>query len=108
MFTPDEIYSILGADEGTEFCSYYDITAQETYDGAIPSRNSVMTYNLIYFAENNDHSKFAECLKRHCSFMDAAASGYPQGHCFHLFSLFPAKKIICRDNICRQTDEAIL
>ena len=81
---------------------------KETYDGAIPSGNSVMTYNLIYFAENNDHSKFAECLKRHCSFMDAAASNYPAGHCFHLFSLYPAKKIICRDNTCRQTDEVIV
>ena len=81
---------------------------KETYDGAIPSGNSVMTYNLLYFADRTDSPEITGSLNRHRSFMDAAASGYPQGHCFHLFSLFPAKKIICRDNICRQTDEAIL
>ena len=81
---------------------------KETYDGAIPSGNSVMTYNLIYFTDKTDSPEFTECLRRHRSFMDSAASNYPAGHCFHLFSLYPAKKIICSGNVCRQTDEVIV
>lgn len=93
---------------------------KETYDGAIPSGNSIMMYNLLFLSSFEVESMedattkpaksslIRKFLTKHRSFMNSAASSYPTGHAFYLFSLFPAKKIICRDNICQQTDEDIL
>lgn len=81
---------------------------KETYDGAMPSGNSVMMYNMLFLIDAVDSPEIKNFLPKHREFMQNAAANYPAGYCFYLFSLFPVKKIICRDNVCQPTDEDIL
>lgn len=72
---------------------------KETYDGAIPSGNSVMAYNLIkLFALTND-VHLEEALEKHINFMSSATADYPTGNSFYLLSLlmytYPQKSIVC-------------
>ena len=68
---------------------------KETYDGAMPSGNSVMAYNLtrLYALEGSD--EFDAVLKKQESFMNAASDGYPPGNSFYLYSMLPTEQIVC-------------
>ena len=72
---------------------------KETYDGAIPSGNSVMTYNLIKLSAIAGDSKLEEILQKQIAFMSSAASMYPMGNSFYLLSLImmiePLKQVVC-------------
>lgn len=69
---------------------------KETYDGAIPSGNSVMTMNLVIL--NFLIGDFEDILHQQISFMSGQASGAPAGHSFYLYSLLtdaaPERKIV--------------
>lgn len=90
---------------------------KESYDGALPSGNAVMYYNLSRLAAlpegesaiatEHEMSMLNETLKKHRCFMNGQSANYPAGHCFYLLSLFPAKKIICRDDACRPGDDIL-
>ena len=72
---------------------------KETYDGAIPSGNSVMAYNLIKLSAITNDSKLKEITKNHISFMSSSLSEYPIGNSFYLLSLlmllYPSKYVVC-------------
>lgn len=60
---------------------------KETYDGAMPSGNSMMAYNLLrlsQYYENDDYASFAEAQLR---FMITEVSSYPAGYVMFLNAL---------------------
>ncbi len=60
---------------------------KETYDGAIPSGNSVMYYNLSRIYHHTGYEKFFRILKEQKEFMSSKAHPYPAGYGFYLYAL---------------------
>lgn len=60
---------------------------KETYDGALPSGNSVMAYVLVRLSQLAGDADYEELAKRQLAFMSGAAEGYPAGHCMFLIAL---------------------
>ena len=69
---------------------------KETWDGAMPSGNSVMAYNLSRLALLTEDEKISERAAKQNRFMDGEAAAYPMGYAFYLYSLLPVKKVFCR------------
>ncbi|MDE7286332.1 MAG: thioredoxin domain-containing protein, partial [Lachnospiraceae bacterium] len=70
---------------------------KETYDGALPSGNSVMAYCFVRLFQILGDQKY-ECLaKKQLAFLSGEAGGYPAGHCMFLIALLfylnPPRKI---------------
>ena len=63
------------------------INPKETYDGAIPSENSVMTYNLVRLYQTTEKDKYNEYLKKQINFMSANAFEYPTGNSMFLIAM---------------------
>lgn len=59
---------------------------KETYDGAIPSGNSVMAYNLARLYQLIDNEKYSDAFKVQSEFISTQANAYPAGYCMYLFS----------------------
>ncbi|MDD4124355.1 MAG: thioredoxin domain-containing protein [Eubacteriales bacterium] len=57
---------------------------KETYDGAMPSGNSIMAYNLVRLFYITHDKKTEEALKKQMAFMSAEAGDYPAGHAMFL------------------------
>lgn len=72
---------------------------KETYDGALPSGNSVAGYVFAKLAALTGESKWMEERDKQFSFLAGAMEGLPSGHCFGLFGmaevLYPAMELIC-------------
>jgi uncharacterized protein YyaL (SSP411 family) len=68
---------------------------RETYDGAMPSGNSVMAFNLSRLAALTGSADFYALSEKQNAFMDGAASVYPAGHAFYLYSRLPVKEVVC-------------
>lgn len=86
---------------------------KESFDGALPSGNSVMAYVLSRLSLLLENGKFDEILKKHTAFMNREAAAYPMGFAFYLYSTLPVKKVVCvpkNDNelkkICVRSDWA--
>lgn len=60
---------------------------KETYDGAIPSGNSVMAYNLVRLFYITDDKHLQELAKAQLSFMSGSAKQYPAGFSIFLTAL---------------------
>lgn len=60
---------------------------KETYDGAAPSGNSMMAYNLMKLHLITGESKYETLLKRHMDFMYANAEKSSTGHAMFLLAL---------------------
>lgn len=60
---------------------------KETYDGAMPSGNSMMAYNLVQLHFLTEEQCFGEMAKQQLSFMSEEAQGYPAGHAMFLLAL---------------------
>nr|WP_315025064.1 thioredoxin domain-containing protein [uncultured Aminipila sp.] len=75
------------------------IVPKETYDGAIPSGNSVMAYNLVKLGHITNNAEFTEKAKRQLEFMSFSAKEYPAGYSFFLMALSmylnPLEDIVC-------------
>ena len=75
------------------------IKPKETYDGAIPSGNSVMAYNLVNLWNITHNEYFNEIAKNQLAFISTFAQQYPSGYSFYLMSLLeyinPSKTLIC-------------
>lgn len=59
---------------------------KETYDGAIPSGNSVMAYDLVRLFQLTENEMYAELAKKQLDFMSAHSQNYPAGNCMFLFA----------------------
>lgn len=86
---------------------------KETYDGALPSGNSVMAYSLVRLSQLEDSEKkneqdaqeimqgkgekFKEKAEKQLAFLSAEAASYPAGHTMfliaQLFYFYPPEKI---------------
>ena len=75
------------------------VKPKETYDGAIPSGNSVMCYNLLKLSSLSPQEEFGKTAEQQLIFMAGNAEKYPGGFCFYVLSvlmyIYPPKKIIC-------------
>lgn len=60
---------------------------KEVYDGAIPSGNAVMAYNLVRLAQLSEDTTLAKYADEQLAFLSGAAKAYPSGHCFFLMAL---------------------
>lgn len=60
---------------------------KETYDGAIPSGNSMMAYNLVQLYLITGKKKFKDLAKRQLTFIGAEAEPYPVAHAMFLHAL---------------------
>ena len=84
------------------------LNPKETHDGAVPSGNSVMVYNLVklvhYVGDGADGDAFEAAAEKQITFMAAAAKSYPAGHCFFLLALSlwldSSSFYVCRDGVC--------
>lgn len=59
---------------------------KETYDGAIPSGNSVMAYDLVRLYQLTDSEVYRELAEKQLGFMSAQAQNYPAGNCMFLLA----------------------
>lgn len=68
---------------------------KESWDGAMPSGNSVMAFNLSRLALLTEEERFIDYEEKQKKFMNGKASEYPMGYGFYLWSMLPVKKIVC-------------
>lgn len=81
---------------------------KETYDGAIPSGNGVMAYNLVKLMHYSTGSRymdtFEDAAEKQMAFLADDAAKYPAGHCFFLMALSiwldSSSLYVCRDGAC--------
>lgn len=60
---------------------------KETYDGAMPSGNSIMSYNLVKFSQIMPEGDWELLARRQLEFLTASASRTPMSHTFFLLAL---------------------
>lgn len=60
---------------------------KETHDGALPSGNSMMAYNLVSLATLTKDAKWEAAAEAQLSFLAGPAREYPAGACFYLLAL---------------------
>lgn len=65
---------------------------KETYDGALPSGNSVMAYNLVRLYQLTEKDKYQNLAENQIKFLSVQAQSYPAGH-----SMFLLAKLIYDD-----------
>jgi len=68
---------------------------KESWDGAMPSGNSVMAYNLSRLSLLTEDERFSEKAEKQLRFMNTEAAAYPMGYGFYLWSALPVKKVVC-------------
>lgn len=72
---------------------------KETYDGALPSGNSVAGYVFAKLASLTGEPKWMAEREKQLSFLAGVMEGMPSGHCFGLFAMgevcYPAMELIC-------------
>ncbi len=79
------------------------VNPKETYDGAIPSGNSVMAYNLVRLHQITQKDDYKEILQDQIAFMSTKACDYPAGNSMFLIALLseddmPHITIALKDN----------
>lgn len=60
---------------------------KETYDGAMPSGNSVMSYNLIRLFHITEDENYRTFAKQQLDYMSSEAAHYPAGYSMFLLAL---------------------
>lgn len=63
------------------------VRPKETHDGAIPSGNSLMAWNLVRLALLTDEERFDRAAARQLDFMAGDATAYPSGYAMYLCAL---------------------
>ncbi|MBR1866488.1 MAG: thioredoxin domain-containing protein [Lachnospiraceae bacterium] len=61
---------------------------KETYDGAIPSGNSVMAYNMVQLYLITGEQRFRDLAERQLRFIKSRARYYPAGYAVFLMALY--------------------
>ncbi|MDE6666371.1 MAG: hypothetical protein K2K14_09350 [Ruminococcus sp.] len=59
---------------------------KETYDGVIPSGNSIMEYNFVRLYQLTENEKYREFTEKQLEFLSSQANDYPAGHCMFLIA----------------------
>lgn len=80
---------------------------KETYDGAIPSGNSIMAYNLVRLSFLTRDTRIEEITKRQMEYMSAEAEDYPAGHTMFLLALLDDQKPVCEVTIVLSDQEEL-
>lgn len=62
------------------------INPKETYDGAIPSGNSVMAYNFARLYQLTENDKYLHLFETQFKFMSVHVQDYPAGHSMFLLA----------------------
>lgn len=60
---------------------------KETYDGALPSGNSVMAFCLVRLSQLMDSEEFRQAASRQLAFLSSKAEPYPSGYSLFLTAL---------------------
>ncbi len=60
---------------------------KETYDGALPSGNSMMAWDLVRLAQLTENGMYGEEARRQLDFLSREAAGYPAGYAVFLLAL---------------------
>lgn len=70
---------------------------KETYDGALPSGNSIMAYCLVQLSHITEKEYYQTTAKKLLAFLSSQAEPYPTGHSMFLLALlfysYPPEKI---------------
>ncbi len=82
---------------------------KETYDGAIPSGNSLMAYNLVRLSFLTDEERYKAASERQLDFLAQSASQYPTNHAMFLRALLehtkpPMKVTVVMDETTDKSD----
>ncbi len=80
------------------------INPKETYDGAIPSGNSVMAYNLVRLYQITENDKYKELFEKQKKFMCAKSCEYPSGNSMFLIALLLYEDYIPHITIALEKD----
>lgn len=59
---------------------------KETYDGAIPSGNSVMAYDLVRLYQLTENEEYCGLAEKQLSFLSERSVDHPSGHCMFLIA----------------------
>ncbi len=91
-FSEETVRLFMDNKSGGFHLSYRDntelfINPKETYDGAIPSGNSVMTYNLVRLYQITENDIYKELLGKQINFMSAKTYDYPSGNSMFLIAM---------------------
>ncbi len=70
------------------------VKPKETYDGAIPSGNSIMYYNLSRLYKLTKDQDLYNLTEKQQKFMESSIN-YPLGNSFFILSTLPTKDIVC-------------
>lgn len=87
---------------------------KETYDGAIPSGNSVAGYGLVRLAALTADPALEQAAARQLEFLAGAAQHYPAGYSFSLMAqmaaLYPSAQLVAvlKDETDRETLQLLL
>ncbi len=88
------------------------IRPKETYDGAVPSGNSLMCYNLVRLSILTDKARYKEAAQNQIDFLTSSALLYPTNHAMFLISLLehgePPVKITAVQNDFTDAGELVL
>ncbi len=89
------------------------IRPKETYDGAIPSGNSLMAYNLVRLSFLTDEERYKAATERQLDFLAQIASQYPTNHAMFLMALLeqvkpPMKVTVILDEQTEKSDLALM
>lgn len=72
---------------------------KETYDGAVPSGNSVAAYNLMRLSRITGNKRIEELSRKQIDFLSSEIESYPAGHTFALlavlYELYPSMEAVC-------------
>lgn len=95
LFCRETVKRFADCENGGFYLSQADSTElfmnpKESYDGAIPSVNSVMAYNFVRLYQLTDKEEYKELAEKQIAFMSAQAQGYPAG-----YSMFLTAKLLC-------------
>ncbi|HVI40480.1 MAG TPA: thioredoxin domain-containing protein [Anaerovoracaceae bacterium] len=76
---------------------------KETYDGAIPSGNSVAGYVLIKLSKLTGMKEYHELGLKQLSYLSENAASYPAGSCFALMAIMMElyqESFLCENGVC--------
>lgn len=95
LFCRETVKRFADCENGGFYLSQADSTElfmnpKESYDGAIPSGNSVMAYNFVRLFQLTDKEEYKVLAEKQIAFMSAQAQGYPAG-----YSMFLTAKLLC-------------